>query len=46
MPQTSTKYCETFLRFSIVSLNHKWNGARLLSPETECTSCLTSCEKI
>ena len=32
----------TFLCFSIVSLHHKWNGAKLLSPDVEGTSCLKS----
>ena len=30
-----------FSLFSIISLHHKLNGTRLLSPESECTSCLT-----
>ena len=37
------KISETFLCFSIVSVHYKWNGARLLSPEGEWASCLTSC---
>ena len=39
---TVTKYLETFLLFSIMSLHHNWNRARLLS-ETECTGYSTSC---
>ena len=35
---------KTLLRFSTISLHHKWNGTRLLSPESACTSCLTSCQ--
>ena len=40
--QPVTKHLETFLRFNIVPLYHKWNGIRL-SSEIECTICLTSC---
>ena len=29
--------------FSIASLKHERNGARLLSPQSECTSCVKSC---
>lgn len=41
--QSVTKYFESFLRFSIVFLPHKWNGIKLLSPKSECTSSLASC---
>ena len=37
-----TKYLKTFLRFSIVSLQHMWKKARFLSPETESMSCFAS----
>ena len=40
--QSWTKHLPTFLLFSKISLHHKWNGTRLLSPESECTRCLTS----
>ena len=30
--------------FSTISLHHKWNGTRLFLTESECTSCLTSCQ--
>ena len=39
----SHKITETFLCFSIVFVHHKQNGARLLSPEVECTIYLTYC---
>ena len=29
---------------SSISIHHKWNGTRLLSPESEYTSCLSSCQ--
>ena len=38
-----TKYLRTFSRFSTISPQNKRNGARLLSPASECTSCLTRC---
>ena len=38
------KTFETFQGFSMVSVHRKRNGARLLSPEIECTSYLTSCQ--
>ena len=41
--QSSTKHLDTFSLFSTICLHHKWNGTRLLSPESECTSCLTNC---
>ena len=41
--QSWTKHLETFSLFSTICLHHKWNGTRLLSPENECTSYLTSC---
>ena len=37
--QAATKYLEKSLRFSLV-----WSDGRLLSPETLCASCLTSCQ--
>ena len=40
--QPVTKYLKTFNCFSIVSLYHKWDRARLLSSETGCTICLIS----
>ena len=40
--QSWTKHLETFSLFSTISLYYKWNGTRLLSPEGECTSCVTS----
>ena len=40
------KHLETFSLFSTISLYHKWNGTKLLSPESECTSCLTSWQTI
>ena len=36
------KHLQTFSRFSTVSFLHKCNGARLLSPESECKSDLTT----
>ena len=41
--QSWTKHLETFSLFSTISLHHKWNGTILLSPESECMSCLMSC---
>ena len=41
-PQSWPKYLWTFSLFNTIILHHKWNGARLLSPESECTSCLSS----
>ena len=32
-----------FSLFSTSFLHHKWNGTRLLSPESKCASCPTSC---
>ena len=40
--QSWTKYLWPFSLFSTISLHDKWNGTRLLSQESECTSCLTS----
>ena len=40
--QSWTKYFETFSIFSTLFLYHKWNGTRLLSPESKRVSCLTS----
>ena len=45
MTSTPQKIIETFLSFSMVYSYCKWNWPRLLSPETECTSCLTNCRK-
>ena len=36
--QSWTKHLETFSLFSTISLHHKWNGSRILSPESECKS--------
>ena len=36
--QFSTKYLGTFSRFSPDFLQHKLNGTRLLSAESECTN--------
>ena len=41
--QSWTKHLETFSLFSTISLHYKWNGTILLSPESECMSCLMSC---
>ena len=41
--QSWTKHLGTFTLFSTICLHHNWNGIRLLSPESECTSCLTGC---
>ena len=35
--------CGIFLFFGTISIYHQWNETRLLSTESECTSCLTSC---
>ena len=45
MTSTPQKIIETFLSFSMVYSYCKWNWPRLLSPEIECTSCLTNCRK-
>ena len=37
------KIFPNFSRFNTISFHHKWNRTRLLPPESECTSCLTSC---
>ena len=42
-PQSRTKYLETFSRFAIAFFHHKWNWTKLLSAESDYTSCLTSC---
>ena len=42
--QSWTKYLETFSLFSTNFLHHKWNGTKLLSPESKCASSLTSCQ--
>ena len=36
---------ETFSHFRTISLQHKGDGTRLLSPESECTSCLRAAEQ-
>ena len=36
--QSWTKHLQTFSLCSTISLHHKWNESRLLSPESECTS--------
>ena len=36
-------FLETFSLFSTICFHCKWNQTRLLSPESGCTSCLTSC---
>ena len=41
--QSWTKCLQTFSLFSIICLQHKWNGTRLLLPQRECASFLTSC---
>ena len=41
-----TKHLQTFWYFSTVCPHHKWNRTRLLSPESGCKSCLTSCKII
>ena len=41
-----TKHLQTFWYFSTVCPHHKWNRARLLSPESECKSCLTGCKTL
>ena len=35
-----------FATFQHSSLHHKWNGTRLLSPETKCISCITSSKRL
>ena len=42
--QSCIKHLWTFSRLSTVSFHHKWNETRLLSPESECMSCITSCQ--
>ena len=44
VPTISHKIPETFLCFSIVSVQHKWNWPRFLSPKVECSSCLMICQ--
>ena len=41
--QPVTNYLKTFLRLTLASFHHKCKRARLLSPETECTTYITSC---
>ena len=41
--QSWTKHLQTFSLFSTFYLHRKWNGTRLLWPESKCTGCLTSC---
>ena len=45
MTSTPQKIIETFLSFSMVYSYCEWNWPRLLSPEIECTSCLTKFQK-
>ena len=40
--QSWTKYLQIFSFFSTIFLHHKWNGTRLLSPESKYTSCRTT----
>ena len=41
--QSWTKCLQTFSPLSQISFHHKWKGTKLLSPEREWKSCLTSC---
>ena len=41
--QRVTNYLKTFLRSTLASFHHKCKRARLLSPETECTTYIISC---
>ena len=41
--QSWAKHLQTSLRFSTISLVRLLSSVRLLSPESECTSYLTSC---
>ena len=41
--ESITKQPDNFLRFSVVSPHHKWNRARILSVEIECSNILASC---
>ena len=36
------KHLDIFPLFSTISLRHKWNGTRLVSPKNESTSCRTT----
>ena len=36
------KHLDIFQLFSTISLRHKWNGTRLVSPKNESTSCRTT----
>ena len=38
--QSWAKNLENFLLSSTIRLHHKWNGTRLLWPESQCTSCI------
>ena len=44
--QSYTKYLQALSSFSTISFHLKWNGNRLLSSESECTKCFTSCRTI
>ena len=41
--QSWTKHLETFSLFRTIPLHDKWNGTRLLSPQSACTSWISSC---
>ena len=36
--------CRLLAGFGTSFFHHKWNGTRLLSPESKCTSCATGCQ--
>ena len=44
--QSFIEYLILFLCYSIFSNYHKWNRARLLLPEVECTICLTAAKQL
>ena len=41
--QSWKKYLKIFSFISTISAHQKWKGTRLLSPNSEYTSCFTSC---
>ena len=41
-----TEYFENVSRFSIAFLYHDWNGARLLSPQSDCRVALRAAEQL
>ena len=45
MATISYSISETFLYSSIVPVHYKWNGARLILPEVECTSYTWAAER-